>query len=66
MSPATYSYSGKMQLEKPVVPLFRQMAESLEAFSTNHADMFEGAEGMDVEDGEHRYAACFTYIFVFT
>ena len=55
-----------MQLEKPVVPLFRQMAESLEAFSTNHADMFEGAEGMDVEDGEHRYAACFTYIFVFT
>jgi hypothetical protein len=30
------------------------MADSLEAFSTNHAEMFEGAEGMDVEDGEHR------------
>lgn len=31
-----------------------EMAESLESFSTNHAEMFAGAEGMDVEDGEHR------------
>ena len=46
-----------------MVFLFRQMAESLEAFSTNHAEMFEGAEGMDVEDGEHRYATSFTCVF---
>lgn len=31
-----------------------EMAESLEAFSTNHAELFKGAEGLDVEDGEHR------------
>jgi hypothetical protein len=31
-----------------------EMAESLELFSSNHADLFEGAEGMDVEEGEHR------------
>ena len=31
-----------------------EMAESLESFSTNHAEMFAGKESMDVEEGEHR------------